>query len=109
MANARRAVGEDRAVAPGAEGASARRAQSAGARPRGDGGDSLRAPHWVSVECAERDRALLVVLGASPLSGMDHGGGVLHVVAAGAAALRSRGRARLAGGGGGWRAGRGGP
>src|SRR3954465_3167951 len=61
--------------------------QPARAGPCGNGCDLLRAPHRVSLECPARDPYLLVLLGASALSGMGQGGRVRSVLARRAAGL----------------------
>src|SRR5688572_21353335 len=57
--------------------------QPAGAGPECHGRDLLRAAHRLPVERAECDRHLLLVLGASPLPGVDAGRGVRDVLAPG--------------------------
>ncbi len=74
LADARRTLGEDRAAAPQA--APFGLSPPAGQRPGGDGRPLLSAADRLPVERPERDRHLLVVLGAPPLPGMYRGGGV---------------------------------
>src|ERR1700757_1208554 len=69
--------------------------QPASAGPRGDGRHLLCAAHRLSMECAEPDNSLLVVLGASAVSGVDGGGGVRDVLVCGPAGLRRTGWHRL--------------
>src|SRR6266540_2116070 len=95
LANARLAVGADRAAAAGAAAAPVGLPQPAGARPGRDGRDPVRAQDGLPVERAQRDRDLLLELGAPPLPGVARGGRVRGAVAARPARLRRAGRDRV--------------
>jgi transposase len=83
LASAGCAVGRDGALAAGTAAAPFGLPQPAGAGPECHGRDLLRAAHRLPVERAECDRHLLLVLGASPLPGVDAGRGVRDVLAPG--------------------------
>src|SRR4051812_8583352 len=76
----------------GAAAAPAGLPQAACARPKCDGCDPARAQDGDAVECAQRERNLLLQFGASALSGVGAGRRVCRVLAAGAVGVRPDGR-----------------
>ena len=88
LADSGRGVGADGAALAAAPCASARLPQPARPRPGRDERDPARAAHGDAVERAERDRDLLLELGAPPLPGVGAGGRVRGVLAARAVRLR---------------------
>src|SRR6187549_3082032 len=85
LALAGRSVGKDGAAFAAPAAAPVGLSQPARAGSCGNGCDLFRATHRVSLECPARDSYLLVLLGASALSGMGRGGRVRRVLSRGTA------------------------
>lgn len=95
LSPARRSVGADGAVAAPASASSPGVPQPTDTQSQGDGRDPVRAAHRMTVERAFRHRDPLLVLGPSPVPGVDAGRGVRGVLARGPAGLRRSDRDRL--------------